>query len=1169
MRLSYFFIVALLTFHVSLWGQNGANLMNLTPISPTASSLGKYGSIPVSTYTGTPNISIPLHSINLNTFSLPISLSYHAGGHRLDEIGGWCGLGWSLSAGGVITRSVRGIPDDSKYGHFSMANRQKNQEYISYAQSNGSYNNTLFSISGAIPGSFLWDMDNQHADIEPDLFHFNFAGYSGKFISDGEESTVDSKAKLEVRYIYPTNSWQIKDISGNTYFFGYKEYSNDTLKIGNPYEQDWQTPSAWMLTRIVTVNREIIDFSYSNYIHTPPIPAAQYISRCDLRTQSSPNQILQKMSVSGLRLSEISFHEGEGKIKFYESDRNDFPPKTVNTEGKLDKIEVVYKYNVVKSYKFIYDGNNINDRLTLKEVYQVDKLGNNLPAHKFSYHSVKLPPTSFLYPINDQTSKRDNWGFFNDRGIKNRSVNVNTVMANMLTKIEYPTGGKTEFTYESHQVTPETVPAQSVIDNCINTDFNSQQYVEGTPGNSLAWVNTKEISISEKSCFDIVSDIKVVQWGYPEQYAFTQIRKDDPINGQVVWHRRCYGANSSSTLQPSCPENIKQEFIILEPGTYYLQAYGLIYPIYSSYPVNHAKITVRWKSNGLSANGGYYVGGCRIKEMKDYDGLGNLPTIKQYNYFMYDSTKNKTTISGRLLSLPVYNYNKKFIRLGNYGIGCCNTLYRFPEVCEANQYDNFQTQVPLLTTFGSHVGYAEVRIYDGLDGKNGMEIQKFTSSIEYPDAVVYEYPFPPPTTYDWIRGLLKEHLIYKKHPVFNQQLIKRQLNSYDLIGSASKMCIGYRTADNLDWAKPITCLGGQCYDEYHTARLGHIYSYNFNSGTVSKVKSEDWIYETAGNNSYVSNLKYVVSKSEVQYNLHNNIIKTEENNSKNQKEYILRTYPKDYSYGNDDFAWGIVLLDLRNILGAVIEEIKIREVNDVPYVIAAQLNEYHRDKPLLKAIWLLEIPEPIKLTEFERSCVRDISFIKDDRYVKRVIFETYDSKGNLLQQRKLDGTPQSYMYNDMNLVKSEIIGATIQQVQYIDGEEVFLPNRVFSNVTGIPAKSGNAYLQGDYTTTFIKPDNNKYSISYWYLENSVWKYDVLPYENGIIISKGDAIDEVRIYPEGALMTTATYDPLIGKTSETDTNGVTTYYEYDAANRLKFIKDQDKNIIQRFTYKYAE
>ncbi|MCP9749477.1 hypothetical protein [Ferruginibacter sp. HRS2-29] len=54
----------------------------------------------------------------------------------------------------------------------------------------------------------------------------------------------------------------------------------------------------------------------------------------------------------------------------------------------------------------------------------------------------------------------------------------------------------------------------------------------------------------------------------------------------------------------------------------------------------------------------------------------------------------------------------------------------------------------------------------------------------------------------------------------------------------------------------------------------------------------------------------------------------------------------------------------------------------------------------------------------------------------------------------------------------------------------------------------------------------------------------------------------------AQVTTYTHKPLIGKTSETDINGHTTYYEYDSHQRLALIRDQDNNVVKKFCYNYS-
>jgi hypothetical protein len=62
-------------------------------------------------------------------------------------------------------------------------------------------------------------------------------------------------------------------------------------------------------------------------------------------------------------------------------------------------------------------------------------------------------------------------------------------------------------------------------------------------------------------------------------------------------------------------------------------------------------------------------------------------------------------------------------------------------------------------------------------------------------------------------------------------------------------------------------------------------------------------------------------------------------------------------------------------------------------------------------------------------------------------------------------------------------------------------------------------------------------------------------------------DDVRLHPDSAKVTTYTFDPIIGLTSSTDENNNSLLYEYDTFNRLKLVRDQDKKILKQYTYHY--
>ena len=81
--------------------------------SPSATEFVRYERIPVSYFNGLPSIEIPIYTAETKDLHLPISLSYHASGIKVNQYPTAVGLGWSLNAGGGITRIVNGIPDET------------------------------------------------------------------------------------------------------------------------------------------------------------------------------------------------------------------------------------------------------------------------------------------------------------------------------------------------------------------------------------------------------------------------------------------------------------------------------------------------------------------------------------------------------------------------------------------------------------------------------------------------------------------------------------------------------------------------------------------------------------------------------------------------------------------------------------------------------------------------------------------------------------------------------------------------------------------------------------------------------------------------------------------------------------------------------------------------
>ena len=117
-------------------------------LSPSAYEIGRYGRTPVSYFHGLPNISIPLTEVRARGFTIPVSLSYHAGGNKPDQHPGWVGLGWSLQAGGSIVRVINGMKDEMSRQEYNYIHAS-NIPMISYIcwKENGNSDKTILFMN--------------------------------------------------------------------------------------------------------------------------------------------------------------------------------------------------------------------------------------------------------------------------------------------------------------------------------------------------------------------------------------------------------------------------------------------------------------------------------------------------------------------------------------------------------------------------------------------------------------------------------------------------------------------------------------------------------------------------------------------------------------------------------------------------------------------------------------------------------------------------------------------------------------------------------------------------------------------------------------------------------------------------------------------------------------
>ncbi|MBL7748605.1 MAG: hypothetical protein JNM19_14310, partial [Chitinophagaceae bacterium] len=186
------FVSLLVLIAMDGFGQsNDANPLGKVSISsPNAAALGKYGDYTVGYQTGTPQISIPIFTVQEGGLSLPVSLSYHASGLKVMEPASSVGAGWSLNAGGVITRTVKGNVDERGFGAVS---NQTHGHFSDYGYNEYLFIDGVAGCGATIPGNKTAEdarFSDGKKDGEPDIFTFNFNGYSGKFFFNDDRTPI-------------------------------------------------------------------------------------------------------------------------------------------------------------------------------------------------------------------------------------------------------------------------------------------------------------------------------------------------------------------------------------------------------------------------------------------------------------------------------------------------------------------------------------------------------------------------------------------------------------------------------------------------------------------------------------------------------------------------------------------------------------------------------------------------------------------------------------------------------------------------------------------------------------------------------------------------------------------------------------------------------------------
>jgi hypothetical protein len=1190
-------VSALLALSLVLISTESINAQNnpyneVSIASPTAASLGKYADIPVNYHTGIPNISIPIYTVKEGPLSLPISLSYHAGGLKVLEPAGWVGANWSLSAGGVITRTVQGAPDERQtssvynqtHGYLSDSGYNK-YLWIPWDNSGGSYSpNPAFNFRQE------WEVFKEgRKDGEPDLFFFNFSGFSGKFYfrDDGAPVMVpEQDVKIEYSYtpgLYKSiDNFTITVPDGTKYFFG-KTLDNpndvDPVEITNPFNADVGLVqgfaiSSWYLNKVTSSDGLFsINLSYTaenySYYTISMFPIEGYSSVDAHKTV--------KNIVTGVRLNQITF--SNGKVDFVPSStaRLDLNGTTTsfvddaNTSAKsLAEIKVSNASETdckkfVFSYSYFEDNSSPNPpifyspttdrkRLKLNSLQEQSCDGSIiLPAHQFEYFTDFVPRRySFA---------QDHWGFYNGATSNNKLIPTYTIdeftevaganreaswpamRGGTLKKIIYPTGGYSEFEFEPNYTWVSYTQKQWAF------HFNMSAGYDGSSNPVIQYYDFTVSTNTYKLTFTNSSG---------GQQAFLKMWKN-------------FGDYSQVLDVFTEPGQVYTTQLTLTPGNYKIQ-------LQKTYAVSGQGALASfeaWTPTLIEKN--ETVGGLRIKTITHHDGISaSNNSVTSYSYL----SNGKST--GFLYSRPHYVQiirNDIWRDIGfAFGPASCFGIVPYYGCTSCNGTATFVKSPapirPMETTQGNHIGYNEVKV---TQTGNGYSIYKYygsatadlnTADVSYRSVVTTScdpnapnFPFAP-LLHEFIRGELK----YEGHfnesgqalrevdyiPVYQENQVKTPAFIVSTDPSAvppPNPPAGWNpmlaTFYELVTARKIQT---QVIEKLTTPGVGTVQtsSYTYFESAYHNQATRKTSTSSTGE-ALETKIKYAfdfrvsscdaisscytdyssaVANAAIQYNLDKSACGSDHT----CKWWAWQRYIK-------------VLSDARN---TYVNCRKANYTGTTNAYLTCLTNAKNSGDNWLKPILDLQLQgqnPAIETTSWRATKLLSASFTKYDYavgsstglYPNKILSLNLATPSTTFTAANTSGTSitKDSRYTDETLLKF-----------------------YYGNLAEVTPKAG-------VTTSYIWGHNNTLPIVKAVgVDHTTLNSAYSAVSGNLSLIRGQST------LTGALLNTYVYNPFVGMTSEADPNARNTSYEYDKLQRLTLARDHDNNILKRICYGYS-
>lgn len=1075
--------------------------------------------IPVSHYTGTASINIPLYTISAGGVQVPVSLGYQASGIKVKDMETWVGLGWRLSTGGRISRMVRGAQADEE-GYSKVSGTPDGID----ANNLSSWNTDKID-----------ERNDAEFDSEPDLFFFEIPGKSGQFVADynGDVHLIPYQG-IQVKWDRTpySSTFTVTDESGNRYYFSEVETTVSEDLDDKEDVKDWIT--SWNLSRIVTSQNDTIRYYYTSNASIVDVNTSHTIinsASWDVGTGWSIETVEEKTNSRRVTnypryLQRIEWNGG--KLEFVAEENTDNKPPRL-TEVKLYAGNRYLKSTVL-SYGTFDNGST--------KLSSIDEKNGETTEHvcHFEYNTAYHLPSRYSLDY-------DHWGYFNGTGSSqggyiptyeihghvvegaDRSPKFPQTAADMLTDIVYKGGGRKKFEYEANVAADGYFGEKTIIGGGVRI----KRIIEALDGreNVTEYRYVKSTGESSGEIFKgtilyTSTDFKEQTVGRPVGYAvyensqnlifdfngvpvvYSEVKEIKP-NGSYTINR--YTSFSNGQRDSSAVLYFPNSYGPGAPKTFDFGD-GVLFP----------KSSRMWR-RGL------------LLEQQHYTSDDVLVYSQSNRYKLTAPAKSKVLGYVGLTS----NYGSMVRPETHHVLGVYEWMSQ-PVYLDSTIVSKGPYTLPALTAVAYDTTYMTSKTSEQRDAEDNL----FTSEMSYPFDYGAQSGFATPMQSALtimqrrnMRAVPIETISYKNGKITGAELTLFRMS--DLPDST--VLVDRKLA--LKLFKPIS---PSDFTKSSIDASGHFTYDSRYEETMIFDKYDNWGNPTCTHAPYGSYQAVIYG-----YDHSLPIARVKNARGGGPEDYIT-----SQSYSFTGSASGIQRTFVSNMDQTLRLEIDMS---------ADSLITVESDCTMSLVVHNATTDQTATYSPQLLSSSGSASNFS-------LRFDVPITSGNYTMTLNVQ-MPQivwhlTGRYELFTLHSNDIRDKEVFHTSFEEGDE---------GIETATAKTGSRVLSGTYSINLRNFIPGSYLLSYWESSDNgaSWQrvqqmLEVAEASTSYELSAaGKIIDELRIQPAGSEMTTYTHLPGVGMTSQTDSNGHTTYYEYDALGRLSAIRDNERRSLKSYQY----